>query len=61
MELSPSWEGDSRSSREEIPCLPWKPKAHFHAHKDLPVYPFLRQMISAHNLTGYFFKSSLIL
>jgi hypothetical protein len=40
----------------EIPCLSWNPKVHYHAHKSLPLVPRMSHMDSVHTLTPYFFK-----
>jgi hypothetical protein len=35
MEHSPSWEANSSSSSQEIPCILWNSKVHDHIHKTL--------------------------
>jgi hypothetical protein len=37
MEKSPSWEANSHSACQEIPCLLQNPKVHYHVHKTLPI------------------------
>jgi hypothetical protein len=46
MELSLSWEANSHSGSQEIPCLLWNPKIHYHDDKSLPLIPILNQMLS---------------
>jgi hypothetical protein len=38
MEQSPSWEADSQSASQEIPCLLWNPKVHDCVHNSLQVW-----------------------
>jgi hypothetical protein len=44
MEQSPSWEVDSCTAAQEISLLLYKPKAHYHVLKSLPVDLILTQM-----------------
>jgi len=37
MEQNPSWEANRSSAIQEIPCILWKPKVHFHSHNWPPV------------------------
>jgi hypothetical protein len=39
MEQSPSWEANSHSASQEIPCLLLNPKVHHHVHWSLPLVP----------------------
>jgi hypothetical protein len=48
MEQSPSWE-----VTQEILCLLWNPKVHYHVHMSLPLVPVLWQMHPIHTFPPY--------
>jgi hypothetical protein len=39
MEQSPSWEADSHSASQEIPCFIWNPKIYYRIYKSPPLDP----------------------
>lgn len=47
IERSASWEADSRSPHEEIPCLMWNARVHYDVHKSPPLVPILSYMNSS--------------
>jgi hypothetical protein len=40
MKQSPSWETNSHSANQEIPCISWNLKVHYHVHKSPPLLLF---------------------
>jgi hypothetical protein len=54
MEQSPSWESNSHSDSQKIPCLLRNPKVHYRVCKGLALVPNLNQMHPAHNFPHYF-------
>jgi len=53
---SPSWEANNHLASQEIPCLLWNPKIHYHVHKSPPLVPILNQANPVNNFQIYFFK-----
>ena len=61
MEQSPSWETNRFSASQEIHCILWNPKVHYHIFKcQLPV-PILTHIDPVRTLTSHFLKPILIL
>jgi len=56
MEQSPSWEANSHSASQEIPCLLWNPKIDYHVQKSPILTPILSQMNPFHTFPPYFPK-----
>jgi hypothetical protein len=56
MEQSPSWETDSHSASQEIPCLLLDAKVYYRDHKSPTLGTVLSQMNPIHNLTPCLFK-----
>jgi len=56
MEQKTTWEPDSCSSDQKIPCLLWNLEACYNAHKSPSLGPVLSQVSTVHNLTLYSLK-----
>jgi hypothetical protein len=56
MKQSASWEADSHSDSQGIPCLLLSPKAHYRVHKSPPQVSVLGQMNSVHTFPFCFFN-----
>jgi hypothetical protein len=56
MEQSPSWEANSCTASQDIPCLLWKPKVHYRVENSQPLAPILSQMHAVHTFPPYFPK-----
>ena len=48
MEQSPSWNDNWFSASQEIPCIVWNLKVHYHIYKCLPPVPVLSQINPVH-------------
>ena len=57
MEQRPSWEANQFSASQEIPCILWNPKVHYHIYKSSPTCTILSYVNSVHTPTFYFLKS----
>ena len=53
---SPSGEATLFSASQEIPCILWNLKVHYHIHKFPPPVPILNRIDSAHPPTSHFLK-----
>jgi len=49
-----SWEANSHSASQEIPCLLCNLKAHYCIHNRLPLVPILSQLYLVHTFSPYF-------
>jgi len=56
MQQSPTWEANRFSASQEIPCILWNPKVHYHIHKRPPPAPILSQLDPIHTPTSHFLK-----
>jgi len=56
MEQNPSWEANSHSAFQELSCLLWNLKVHYHVHNSLPLILTLSQMHPFHTFQPYFPK-----
>jgi hypothetical protein len=57
MEQSPSWEANRSSASQEILCILWSPKIHYHVHKSLPPVPIFSQTNPIPVLPFHFLKT----
>jgi hypothetical protein len=53
MELSPSWQANSSSPRQEIPCILRNTNVHYRIHNSHSCVPILNQICSVPTLTSY--------
>jgi hypothetical protein len=56
MEQSPSWEANSHSDSQEIPCLMWGLKVYYPVLKSPPLVPILSQINPIHTILPYLLK-----
>ena len=56
VEQSPSWEANRFAASQEIPCILWIPKVHYHIYKSPPPVRILSLLDPVHALTSQFLK-----
>ena len=61
MEQNPSWEANSSSASQGIPCIWWNLKVHDHVHNSPQLVPILCQIHPVHTLPPISFTSIFIL
>ena len=61
MEQMPSWQANSSSACQEIPCILSNPKIHYRIHKNQPPIPIPSEINPVHAFHPTFLRSVLIL
>jgi len=56
MKQCPSWEANLFSASQEIPCILWNQKVHYHIHKCAPPVHIPNQIDPVHAPTSHFLK-----
>jgi hypothetical protein len=56
MQQSPSWKANLFAASQEIPCILWNPKVHYHIHKCTPPVSILGQRNPVHIPTSHYLK-----
>ena len=50
------WKSNRSSTSQEIPCILWNLKFHYHVHRSRPHVPVQSQINPVHDIPSYFFK-----